>query len=182
MPWMYVELPSPDGGIPFMLMQREALSLGGVGFSTTTDIMQKILHPPYKRPVAARLSLELQRLVYHRDVVSRGPQVVSVDNSSATQLVVRFSNASLLLSAGAHFGDAAACAAHAWSKFVASPFYSSHAVSMSFVGSFEFSVTGDTVRIDRSAHPGAPVEFNGPKSNCFLFGPSGLPGTPLILS
>ena len=165
-----------------MLMQREALSLGGVGFATTTDIMQKILHPPYKRPVAARLSLELQRIVYHRDVVSRGPQVVSVDNSSASELVVRFSNASLTLGPGAHFGDAAGCAAHAWGKSVASPFYSSHAVSKSFVGSFDFTVSSDTVHVDRSAHPGAPVEFNGPKSNCFLFGPTGLPGTPLILS
>ena len=85
-------------------LQRSALSLGGVGFATTTDV-QRQLHPPDKQDVAARLLLELRRLALPENepvhsIVSRGPELLSSALLSNGSIVLRMSNDSLSVSAG----------------------------------------------------------------------------------
>ena len=77
----------------FWMAQRSALKLGNVGFATTTDV-ERALHPPDKQDVAARLLLEIRRIVYGEDVTSRGPEVVSSSYAN-NKLEITFSNATL---------------------------------------------------------------------------------------
>ena len=77
--------------------ETEALAQG-----TTTDILQKVLHPHYKRPYAARLAPEVQqRLVFGRPVVSRALRSCHWTTCPLEQpLKIVFSNTSLRLSQG----------------------------------------------------------------------------------
>jgi len=84
--------------------QRSALSLGNVGFATTTDV-QRQLHPPDKQDVAARLLLELRRLALTdtestHSVVSRGPEVLAHTTLANGSMLLKMSNTSLYVSAG----------------------------------------------------------------------------------
>ena len=115
LPFVYVELDSqmhdetPHDAIDFWAAQREAAStLPKVGFATTTDI-QRGTHPPDKQDVAARLALEVRRVAWGQNIVSRGPELLSVASTvhqhdvgprSGAELVLRFSNASLVSKAG----------------------------------------------------------------------------------
>jgi sialate O-acetylesterase len=115
LPFVYVELDSqmhdeiPHDAVDFWVAQREAAStLSKVGFATTTDI-QRATHPPDKQDVAARLALEVRRVVWGQNIVSRGPELLSVTSTvqqqdasprSGAELVLRFSNASLVSAAG----------------------------------------------------------------------------------
>merc|ERR1712232_1061345 len=80
LPFFYVELCTEYGAEEpkehdFWLAQRAAVALPNVGFAVTTDI-QRALHPPDKQDVASRLALEIRRIVYGDDVVSRGPELL----------------------------------------------------------------------------------------------------------
>ena len=84
--------------------QRSALSLGNVGFATTTDV-QRQLHPPDKQDVAARLLLELRRLALTdtestHSVVSRGPEVLAHTTLANGSMLLKMSNTSVYVSAG----------------------------------------------------------------------------------
>eukprot|EP00035_Acanthoeca_spectabilis_P030576 m.9951 g.9951 ORF g.9951 m.9951 type:complete len:466 (+) comp4252_c0_seq1:51-1448(+) len=101
--FFYVELCTEYGAeLPkesdFWMAQRSALKLPRTGFATTTDV-ERALHPPDKQDVAARLLLEIRRVVYGEAVVSRGPEVVS---SSVTngELSIAFSNSTLVVHEG----------------------------------------------------------------------------------
>lgn len=80
------------------------MSLGNVGFATTTDV-QRELHPPDKQDVAARLLLELRRLALTdtesaNNVVSRGPEILAHTTLANGSMLVKMSNTSLHVSAG----------------------------------------------------------------------------------
>ena len=114
LPFFYVELCTEYGAEEpkepdFWMAQRAALALPLTGFATTTDI-QRALHPPDKQDVATRLLLEIQRVAYGMNVVSRGPQLVSTKFSGG-KLMVTFSNESLLTHAGLFVGLNATCTA-----------------------------------------------------------------------
>merc|ERR1712046_227475 len=82
----------------FWLAQRKALELPAVGFAVTTDV-QRTLHPPDKQDIADRLVLEIRRMVYGDDIVSRGPELISAV-ASGSSVVFTFSNTSLTTGAG----------------------------------------------------------------------------------
>lgn len=86
------------------------MALPLTGFATTTDI-QRALHPPDKQDVAARLLLEVQRVVYGKGVVSRGPELLRSSSPAPGRLALVFSNASMSVQAGIFVGDNATCAA-----------------------------------------------------------------------
>lgn len=127
LPFFYVELCTQYNMPGFWAAQRAALSLGNVGFATTTDIqvsivelshhkqrfqpvaerfflcvlVQRELHPPDKQDVAARLMLEMRRVALHeRNVISRGPEVIAQTVLKNGSVLVRMSNLSLTVSAG----------------------------------------------------------------------------------
>jgi hypothetical protein len=119
----------PHDTVDFWDAQREAVStLPEVGFATTTDI-QRGTHPPDKQDIATRLALEVRRVAFGENIVSRGPELLAITSgsegphsrearpgefeqqqqqqqqqqqlpSSAVQLVLRFSNESLVSAAG----------------------------------------------------------------------------------
>merc|ERR1712046_111566 len=98
MPFFYVELCTEYGAAEpkesdFWLAQRAALELPNTGFAVTTDV-QRTLHPPNKQDVAARLALEVRRIAYGANIVSRGPELVSV-KTTAEGVVFTFSNSTL---------------------------------------------------------------------------------------
>ena len=103
LPFVYVELCSEYGAeepkeADFWMAQRAAIALPAVGFAVTTDL-QRALHPPDKQAVAERLLLSLRRVGYGEEVVSQGPELVSVANGT-DNVKLTFSNASLTVHHG----------------------------------------------------------------------------------
>lgn len=76
------------------------------GFATTTDI-ERALQPSDKQDVAARLLLEIRRVVCGEAVVSRGPERVAASSPAAGTLVVTLPNASVVTYARIFVGDTA---------------------------------------------------------------------------
>eukprot|EP01050_Picozoa_sp_SAG11_P016703 SAG11_NODE_2312_length_3537_cov_11.743455_3_plen_266_part_00 len=113
-PLVYVELCRVMGQEDsltnnFWAAQRAATALPAVGYAVTTDI-ERATHPPDKQDVATRLALELRRVAYGEDIVSRGPELISVtSHAAASSLTLLFSNASLSSRAGVLVGNETAC-------------------------------------------------------------------------
>ena len=156
--------------------QRAALKLPFVGFATTTDVDKSALHPPDKQDIAPRLGLELQRLVYGKDVVARGPELVTTAFSqAASELTITLSNSSLVITNGVVVPPpSGGCSSQT----------SSSAVMQ--VGSAEppsFTIAGNTVVVKcKPGGPTTPVLINGDAATCFLYSKdSGLPAPPLAL-
>lgn len=155
----------------FWLAQRAALALPAVGFAVSTDI-QRALHPPDKQDVATRLTLELRRLAYAEDVVSRGPALVASSPQADGTVALTFSNASLAVHSGILVGDAAACAASAGNDTMATSRDDARR-------SLSYTIHEGTVTVD--CPPGVDaVHINADAATCFLYGPSGLPAPPVI--
>lgn len=177
LPFFYVELCTEYGAEEpkehdFWLAQRAAVALPNVGFAVTTDI-QRALHPPDKQDVASRLALEIRRIVYGDDVVSRGPELLSTTQKGAS-VVFRFSNSSLTSHAGILVGSNTTCAAAVGHDSAASdPLSASH--------SLDYTVQGDEVTVACTSPKGV-VRINADYSTCFLYGPHGLPAPPIEAS
>ena len=106
LPFIYCELDGqmhdevPHDAFDFWEAQRAAATtLAHVGYATTTDI-QRGTHPSDKQDVAARMALEVRRLALGQGIVSRGPELRSISTRQGNQLVLQFSNASLVSAAG----------------------------------------------------------------------------------
>jgi hypothetical protein len=185
LPFFYVELCSEYGAEEpkepdFWYAQRSALTLPMTGFVTTTDI-QRALHPPDKQDVAARLALEVQRVAYHMDVVSRGPELISA-NFTAGKLVATFSNSTIVSHAGLFVGDNDTCAKSPTNNTAVMQF-PKLAAKTAHPAAIEYHISGATMTI--SCDPdGGMVHINSDASNCFIFAsvPPYLPATPIELN
>lgn len=179
-PFLYVELCVEYGAeapkeADFWLAQREAVANDpAVGFAVTTDI-QRALHPPDKQDVARRLELELRRLAYGQPVVSRGPELLSSTRVAGGAIALKFSNASLNVSAGIMVGNASECNLLAGNNTMAM------ARGVLPRRSLQYSIAGDTVTVECPAGVAA-VHINPDAGTCFLYGPNGLPAPPVIAS
>ena len=155
--------------------QRAALKLPFVGFATTTDVDKSALHPPDKQDIAPRLNLELQRLVYGKDVVARGPELVSTAfDETTSELTITLSNSSLVITDGVVVpAPSSGCSSQT----------SSPAVTQVGSAPPAFRIAGDTVVVKcKPGGPSSPVLINGDASTCFLYSrDSGLPAPPLAL-
>merc|ERR1712039_1040585 len=174
LPFFYVELCTEYGAeepkeADFWLAQRAALSLPAVGFAVTTDI-QRVLHPPDKQDVAARLALEINRVVYGKAVVSRGPEVIktSVDEGIVS---FSFSNASLTSHAGILVGDQASCEKRKGIDSLATD-------PLNAFKALTYTIEGAVVKV-RCDSPNGIVQINSDAASCFLYGASGLPAPPV---
>jgi hypothetical protein len=136
--------------------------------------------------VATRLLLEIQRVAYGMDVVSRGPQLVSTSFSGG-KLVATFSNASLLTHAGLFVGNNATCAALPTNNTAVMQFPRKATLSWTRVGTgpvpVDFRISGATLTIACDPGGGA-VHVNADASSCFVFGGAAphLPATPIELN
>eukprot|EP00039_Didymoeca_costata_P031065 m.32950 g.32950 ORF g.32950 m.32950 type:complete len:465 (+) comp8471_c0_seq1:55-1449(+) len=175
MPFFYVELCTEYGAEEpkeddFWLAQRSALKLPFTGFATTTDI-QRALHPPDKQDVAQRLLLEIQRVVYGQNVVSRGPEVTS-QASSGGNIVFTMTNSSLVSHAGIFVGTNSSCGKSTdgavmyvdkTGKFSAAP----------------YTIQGNQISVPANASSVA-VKVNSDMSQCFIYSSdTGLPAPPV---
>ena len=166
----------------FWSAQRAAaVQLPAIGFATTTDI-QRATHPPDKQDVATRLALELRRVAYGEAVVSRGPELLSTVTrlvahaaattvANSTLLTLRFSNSSLSSHAGILVGNASTCG-NSMDGLASDPVKKRP---------LSYSITGDTLSVHCS-EPNGLVRVNADYTECFLYGPSGLPAPPLLLA
>merc|ERR1712039_869262 len=174
LPFFYVELCTEYGAkepkeADFWLAQRSALSLPSVGFAVTTDI-QRALHPPDKQDVAARLALEVKRVVYEEAVVSRGPEVVGTSVADGV-VSFSFSNTSLSSHAGILVGDDATCHKQTGMDSLATdPLNSFKALN--------YTIEGSVVKVHCDS-PHGIVQINSDAAVCFLYGASGLPAPPV---
>ena len=179
-PFVYVELCTEYGAeapkeSDFYLAQRAALKLPATGFATTTDI-QRALHPPDKQDVARRLLLSLKRIAYGEKVVSRGPEVVRVSSSpKGDMLAVTFSNSSMSEHAGILVGNNATCAKAAPATGAAMQLQNGQPTPV------RMSLDGDTALIACNTSSG-PVHINWDQTECFLYGPHGLPAPPFVVN
>ena len=181
LPFFYVELCSEYGAEEpkeqdFWYAQRSALKLPFTGFATTTDI-ERALHPPDKQDVAARLLLEVKRVAYGENVVSRGPELVSASSPAAGTVVFAFSNASLATHAGIVVGSNATCTS----------MQGNDTAVMQFPGvgargnpvPVRFAIAGAKVTVTCNPN-GGPLHINSDAATCFLYGTvSGLPAVPI---
>jgi len=176
MPFFYVELPTEFGAEEpkeqgFWLAQRSALNLPSVGFAVTTDI-QRALHPPDKQDVARRLFLEMWREVYGHNVISRGPELVNVHVAEG-KITFKFSNTSLVTKAGIFIGYETDC------EKAGSPGYDSVATDpLSGFRVLNYTIQGSNMVVSCTSANGM-VQINSDRSQCFLYGPSGLPAPPV---
>jgi sialate O-acetylesterase len=184
LPFFYVELCTEYGAEEpkegdFWYAQRSALKLPFTGFATTTDI-ERALHPPDKQDVAARLLLEIQRVAYAENVVSRGPELVSATAPSAGTLVLTFSNASMETHAGIFVGTDAECTkAQAAGSNNGAVVQFPALKSAAKMVAVPFTISGAKVSITCDPK-GGPVHLNSDFSNCFLYGTiSQLPAVPI---
>lgn len=177
MPFFYVELCTEYGAsLPheddFWLAQRKALELPAVGFAVTTDL-QRTLHPPDKQDVAERLALEIRRMVYGEDIVSRGPELVS-SKAAGDSVTFTFTNSSLATGAGLFVGDAKTCESTSGHNSMASDPFAGNV-------SLNYSISGATVTVQCASSSGL-VRINADYATCFLYGPAGLPAPPVQAS
>lgn len=169
LPFFYVELCTELGAeepkeSDFWVSQRSATKLPSVGYAVTTDV-ERALHPPDKQDIADRLALEIRRMVYAEDVVSRGPELVSAVAQGGS-IVFTFSNSSLSSHAGIYVGDNASCAGHIGHDSVATDAVGHVALN--------YSIDGATVTV-KCQSPTGRARINADYSTCFLYGPTGLP-------
>ena len=129
LPFVYVELDNemhdelPHDAVDFWAAQRQAvLTLANIDFATTTDI-QRGTHPSDKKDIATRLALAVRRTALGENIVSRGPELLSVMSTKraphslgvgstegpqqqlkrvrpVVELLLRFSNSSLVSAHG----------------------------------------------------------------------------------
>ena len=185
LPFVYVELSTEMGDEvtskrpdeDFWAAQRTALQLPDTGFAVTTDI-QRATHPPDKQDVATRLSLEVRRLAYHEDIVSRGPELVSArsftssTDSSAVSLRLTFSNASLVSRPGILVANSSICGDGSADSL---------ALDALKNAPLEYAIDAEHVTVQCSS-PDGLVRINGDHSSCFLYAePSGLPAPPVSI-
>ena len=181
LPFFYVELCTEYGAeepkeSDFWKAQRSVLQLPATGFVTTTDI-QRALHPPDKQDVAVRLMLEVDRIVYGQNVVSRGPQLVAAKAVTTGSIKLTFSNASLVTRSGIFVGDPTACMASPTNNTAIMQFVEPH--SATGMVAINFSIVGSEVTIQCDP-AGGPVKINSDASSCFLYSAaSSLPATPI---
>lgn len=183
LPFVYVELCHEDGAEEpkepdfWEHGQRAALALPATGFATTTDVDKSALHPPDKQDIAPRMALEIRRLAYGEDVVSRGPELVSA-SLDVGKLAITFTNASMHIGPGVVVPPPEAdphCAAKLSSAVTQ--------VHNGVVAMVPFTLSGNKLVVDCKAGDAAqPVLINGDNAVCFLYGTvSGLPAPPLSL-
>jgi len=159
----------------FWLAQRSALALPSVGFAVTTDI-QRALHPPDKQDVAYRLNLEVLREVYGHNVASRGPELISA-SANGSDVIFVFSNSTLKSHGGILVGSKATCQQ---SEGLNVPRVSDSVATdpLNNFQSLNYTIDGSKV-IVHCAAPEGLVQINSDHSECFLYGPSGLPAPPV---
>ena len=202
LPFAYVELCTEYGAEEpkegdFWQAQRAATALPAVGFATTTDV-QRALHPPDKQDVADRLALEVRRLAYGEQVVSRGPELVSKTVSGA-QLTLTFSNATLEIHGGIlvdHSGNCTTSVDHGRSRDdvgggsksdTGQSYLTSTAVmQVNAKGVAEvvpFTLSGNQLIVTcAGSAANQPVVINADCATCFLYGPNQLPAPPLSIT
>ena len=183
------------GDAAFAAAQRQALTLPNVGFAVTTDI-QRALHPTDKTPVAARLLLEMLRISYGRDVVSRGPELVSavLPSNDRNTLLLTFSNTSSDMSAhiGLHVNGTACRNSYKshktpWDCQIVGPFTMGVTDYNETLGEatplpFNFTQNGAVQVQLNASDPRQLVHFNDALASIFLYGPTGLPAPSLLVN
>ena len=192
LPFVYVELCHELGAVEpkekdfWQYGQRAALKLPFVGFATTTDVDKSALHPPDKQDIAPRLALEIQRLALGRDLVARGPELVSTTFSQASsQLTITLSNSSLVVHEGVVVPHpAGGCDNQTMSPAVTQIAESENKTGGPIALPVSFEIQGDKLVVDCTpGNASTPVLINGDASTCFLYSSkSGLPAPPLSLA
>lgn len=175
----------PHDVIDFWAAQRAASALPAVGFATTTDI-QRGTHPPDKQDVAVRMALEVRRVALGQNIVSRGPELLPVatsqgSNGAATELVLRFSNASLVSAGGILVNSS--CAGKQPPKWCGHGCggenrADSLAMDAATNQPLNYTLSGDgTVTVECSG-PAGLVRINSDTSLCFLYARHGSTAVP----
>ena len=190
LPFIYVELCREFGGYEprtddFWLAQRSALTLPSTGFVTTTDI-ERNLHPPDKQDVARRLVLELRRVAYGEGVTARGPELTALTRASGTgDVTLSFSNKSLTTHAGIYVGVDATCVADRGTAkdMVVTVATQINATAWGAQHGVRYTLGGGVLTVAKAdCTPGSWLWVSADISNCFLYGPTGLPAPPLFLT
>ena len=174
---------APHDFIGFWAAQRAAASaLPAVGFATTTDI-QRGTHPADKQDVAVRMALEVRRVGLGQSIVSRGPELLSAATSqgSGTELVLRFSNASLV-SAGGILVNSSCTGKQPpkWCGHGCGGENRADSLAMDAMTNqpLNYTLSGDgTVTVECSG-PNGLVRINSDTSLCFLYAGHGTTAVP----
>ena len=129
----------------------------------------------HKQDVSRRLLLEILRVEYNQDIISRGPELVA-SHANGTHAIMRFSNESLVIQPGIYVGDDLAC-----ERRENDP---PHTVSSNDARHvfLNFSIEGPNLIVECPKDV-EEVHVNSDVADCFLYGEkSMLPAPPVIAS